>query len=96
MNNIPFVIELLDKQFGVSAHASDVGYESVTLDRSELDADLLPDYFDEMQTDETLLIHFFNVYDYIVYILADGRDSRWWLVGILKEGMLAYSKRFDL
>ena len=96
MKNIKFVMELLDKQLGVSTDASDFGYESVTLDRSELDADLLPDYFDEIQTDETLLIHFYNVDDYIVYIVADEKDSRWWLVGILKSGKLAYSRRFDL
>ena len=96
MKNIKFVMELLDKQLGVSTDASDFGYESVTLDRSELDADLLPDYFDEIQTDETLLIHFYNVYDYIVYIVADVKDSRWWLVGILTAGKLAYSRRFDL
>lgn len=96
MKNIKFVMELLDKQFGVSTDASDFGYESVTLDRSELDADLLPSYFDEIQTNETLLIHFYNVYDYIVYIVADMKDSRWCLVGILKAGKLAYSKRFDL
>ena len=96
MKNIKFVMELLDKQLGVSTDVSDFGYESVTLDRSELDADLLPDYFDEIQTDETLLIHFYNVDDYIVYIVADVKDSRWWLVGILTAGKLAYSRRFDL
>ena len=96
MKNIKFAIELLDKQLGVSTDASDFGYESVTLDRSELDANLLPSYFDEIQTDETLLIHFYNVDDYIVYIVADVKDSRWWLVGILKAGKLAYSRRFDL
>ena len=42
MKNIKFVMELLDKQLGVSTDVSDFGYESVTLDRSELDADLLP------------------------------------------------------
>ena len=96
MRNIKFVMELLDKQLGVSTGASDFGYESVTLDRSELDTDLLPGYFDEIQTDETLLIHFYNVGDYIVYIVADVKDSRWCLVGILKSGKLAYSRRFDL
>lgn len=96
MKNIKFVMELLDKQFGVSTDASDFGYESVTLDRSELDTDLLPGYLDDIQTDETLLIHFYNVCDYIVYIVADEKDSRWWLVGILKSGKLAYSRRFDL
>ena len=96
MKNIKFAIELLDKQLGVSTGASDFGYESVTLDRSELDTDLLPGYFDEIQIDETLLIHFYNVYDYIVYIVADVKDSRWWLVGILKAGKLECSKRFDL
>lgn len=96
MNKLPFVIELLGQQFGVETNATDFGYESVTLDRTELDRDLLPDYFDEIQTDATLLIHFYNVGDYIVYIVADVRDSRWWLVGILKSGKLAYNKRFDL
>ena len=96
MKNIKFVMELLNKQFSVSTDASDFGYESVTLDRSEVDTDLLPSYFDEIQTDETLLIHFYNVDDYIVYIVADVKDSRWWLVGILKAGKLAYSRRFDL
>ena len=96
MRNIKFVMELLDKQLGVSTDASDFGYESVTLDRSELDTDLLPSYFDEIQTDETLLIHFYNVEDYIVYVIADAKDSRWWFVGILKAGKLAYSGRFDL
>lgn len=96
MKNIKFAIELLDKQLGVSTDVSDFGYESVTLDRSELDADLLPNNFDEIQTDETLLIHFYNVDDYIVYIVADVKDSRWWLVGILKAGKLECSKRFDL
>ena len=96
MKNLKFAIELLDKQLDVSTDASDFGYESVTLDRSELDSDLLPGYFDEIQTDETLLIHFYNVDDYIVYIVADVKDSRWWLVGILKAGKLAYSRRFDL
>lgn len=96
MKNIKFVMELLNKQFSVSTDASDFGYESVTLDRSELDADLLPNYFDEIQTNETLLVHFYNVGDYILYIVADVKDSRWWLVGILKSGKLAYSRRFDL
>ena len=96
MKNIRFVMELLYKQLGVSTDASEFGYESVTLNRSELDADLLPDYFDEIQIDETLLIHFYNVDDYIVYIIADVKDIRWCLVGILKSGKLAYSRRFDL
>lgn len=96
MKNIKFVMELLYKQLGVSTDTSEFGYESVTLDRSELDADLLPDYFDEIQIDEKLLIHFYNVDDYIVYIIADVKDSRWCLVGILKSGKLAYSRRFDL
>ena len=96
MKNLKFAIELLDKQLDVSTDASDFGYESVTLDRSELYANLLPSYSEEIQTDETLLIHFYNVCDYIVYIVADEKDSRWWLVGILKSGKLAYSRRFDL
>ena len=96
MRNIKFVMELLDKQLGVSTGASDFGYESVTLDRSELETDLLPGYFDERQTDETLLIQFYNGDDYSIYIVADVKDSRWWLVGILKAGKLAYSRRFDL
>jgi hypothetical protein len=95
MDNIPYVIDLLDQQFGFFADAVDFGYESVTLDRDELDAELLPDYFDEIQTDETLLVHFYNVREYIIYIIADTKDSYWYLVGVLKAGNLAYNKRFD-
>jgi hypothetical protein len=95
MNNIPFVIDLLHQQFGISTDATDFGYESVTLDRDELDPNLLPDYFDEIHTGKEVLVHFYGVEKYIIYIIADVEDTHWQLLGVLKEGKLAYSKMFD-
>lgn len=95
MNNIPYVIDLLRSQVGVVAVASDFGYESVLLEREELDPNLLPVYFDEIQTEEEVLVDFYAIDEYTVYIIADVENLNWKLIGIIKNGTLAYSKVFD-
>lgn len=95
MENIPYVMDLLRKQFGVMAEASDFGYESVLLGIEELDLNLLPEYFEEIKTGEELLIHFYAIEEYIIYIIAGVGDASWKLVGIIRDGHLAYSKVCD-
>lgn len=95
MDNMAYVIDLLKEQFDVVAEVADFGYESILLGRDELDPDLLPEYFDELQTGEELLVHFYNREEYIVYIIADEEDVNWQLVGIIKDGHLVYSKVFE-
>ncbi|EAA0223599.1 hypothetical protein B1O58_07755 [Listeria monocytogenes] len=95
MENIPYVMDLLRKQFGVMAEASDFGYESVLLGKEELDPNLLPEYFEELQTGEELLIHFYAIEEYIIYVIVDVDDVSWKLVGIIRDGYLAYSKVCD-
>ncbi len=95
MDNMAYVIDLLKEQFDVVAEVADFGYESILLGRDELDPDLLPEYFDELQTGEELLVLFYNREEYIVYIIADEEDANWQLVGIIKDGHLVYSKVFE-
>lgn len=95
MDNIPYVIDLLRSQLDIVAEVADFGYESILLGRDELDPDLLPEYFDELQTGEELLVLFYNREEYIVYIIADEEDANWQLVGIIKDGHLVYSKVFE-
>lgn len=95
MDNMPYVIDLLKEQFDVVAEVADFGYESILLGRDELDPDLLPEYFDELQTGEELLVHFYNREEYIVYIIADAENANWQLVGIIRDDYLVYSKQFN-
>ncbi|WP_029277840.1 hypothetical protein [Carnobacterium jeotgali] len=95
MENIPYVINLLRRQAGVVAVASDFGYESVLLEREELDPNLLPAYFDEIQTEEEILVHFYVIEEYTIYVIADVENTSWKLIGIIKNGHLAYNKVFD-
>ena len=95
MDNMAYIIDLLKEQFDVVAEVADFGYESILLGRDELDPDLLPEYFDELQTGEELLVLFYNREEYIVYIIADEEDANGQLVGIIKDGHLVYSKVFE-
>ncbi|MER2174036.1 MAG: hypothetical protein ABS911_05105 [Carnobacterium sp.] len=95
MDNMPYVIDLLKEQFDVVAEVADFGYESILLGRDELDPDLLPEYFDELQTGEELLVHFYNMEEYVIYIIAGAENNKWQLVGIIRDDYLVYSKPFN-
>lgn len=95
MDNMAYVIDLLKEQFDVVAEVADFGYESILLGRDELDPDLLPKYFDELQIGEELLVHFYNREEYVIYIIADAENNNWQLVGIIRDDYLVYSKQFN-
>lgn len=95
MDNMAYVIDLLKEQFDVVADVADFGYESILLGRDELDPDLLPKYFDELQIGEEFLVHFYNMEEYVIYIIADAENNNWQLVGIIKDDYLVYSKPFN-
>lgn len=95
MDNMAYVIDLLKEQFDVVAEVADFGYESILLGRDELDPDLLPKYFDELQIGEELLVHFYNMEEYVIYIIADAENNNWQLVGIIRDDYLVYSKQFN-
>lgn len=95
MDNMAYIIDLLKEQFDVVAEVADFGYESILLGRDELDPDLLPKYFDELQIGEELLVHFYNMEEYIIYIIADAENNNWQLVGIIRDDYLVYSKQFN-
>lgn len=95
MDNMPYVIDLLKEQFDVVADVADFGYESILLGRDELDPDLLPKYFDELQIGEEFLVHFYNMEEYVIYIIAEAENNNWQLVGIIKDDYLVYSKPFN-
>lgn len=95
MENIPYIIDLLKRKFAVETEVTDFGYESTLLERDELDLDMLPDYFDEIQTEKEVLIHFYSTEDYTIYIVADSDNSEWKLIGVMNKVGLIYSEKFD-
>lgn len=90
-NNEGYVLDLLKRLYGFEAKASDISPEAVVLYREELDEELLPSYFDEIQTDEKVLIYYYAIKEYLVYIVTDLTDYEWQLVGILKDSQLVHS-----
>lgn len=90
MENIPYIIDLLKKEFGLITCIEDYGYESVLLDREELDPNLLPSHFDELGVGDEVMVHTYNVAEYVIYIHADVHTDQWRLVGILHGGKLGY------
>lgn len=90
-SNERYVLDLLKRLYGFEALPSDLSSEAVVLYREELDEDLLPSYFDEVQTDEEMLIYYYAINEYLVYIITDLTDYKWQLVGILKENQLVHS-----
>lgn len=95
MSNIDYIIALFERKFGLLTEKQDYSCESVSLEKQELDEDLLPEYFDELDTDIELLMHLYDVAEYTVYILADVEDSKWYLLGIIKQDKLIYYQLFD-
>jgi hypothetical protein len=92
MENIPYIIDLIKKELGLTTRIEDYGYESVLLDREELDPNLLPSHFDELDVGDEVMVHTYNVADFVVYILADAHTDKWQLIGVLNAGKLVYCK----
>ncbi|MRI82672.1 hypothetical protein GIY11_11685 [Aerococcaceae bacterium DSM 109653] len=91
MDNLVYVVDLLQTKCGISVKIEDIGYESINLEREELDERLLPHYFEEIQTGREVMIHLYAVEEYLVYILADLKDMQWLLIGILEADNLIYT-----
>ena len=89
--NERYVLDLLSCLYGVEGDEEELASEGVVLYRNELDASLLPHYFDEIQSEEEILVYFYSVDEYLVYIITELDEQEWLLVGILKDGKLAYN-----
>ena len=48
MDKLQYVMDLMHRDFGCSTNSADYATESILLFRNELDRNLLPDFFDEI------------------------------------------------
>ena len=95
MDKLPYILDLMHNRFGCSTNSADYATESISLFRDELDANLLPDFFDEINTEKEVLVHYFAVDDYTAYIITDVDDREWKLLGVLKGPELVYYQTID-
>lgn len=79
--------------------SEEIGYESIELEREELDENLLPTNVKDFRLPDKLLIHFFQVdgnpegkaeteFCLQLYILANPVSNKWLLVGFLTDHQL--------
>ncbi|WP_413486917.1 hypothetical protein [Carnobacterium maltaromaticum] len=79
--------------------SGEIGYESIELEREELDENLLPKNVKDFRLPDNLLIHFFQVDGnpegkeetevYLqLYILANPVSNKWLLVGFVTDHQL--------
>ena len=94
MDKLQYVIELMHRDFGCSTNSADYATESILLFRNELDRNLLPDFFDEINLEKEALLHYYAVDEYIVYIITDATNREWKLLGVLKDNKLTFHKAF--
>ena len=94
MDKLQYVIELMHRDFGCSTNSADYATESILLFRNELDTNLLPNFFDEINTEKEVLVHYYAIDKYIVYIITDATNREWKLLGVLKDNKLIFQKAF--
>ena len=54
----------------------------------------MPDFFDEINIEKEVLVHYYAVDEYIVYIITDATNREWKLLGVLKDNKLTFQKAF--
>ena len=94
MVKLQYVMDLMHRDFGCSTNSADYATESILLFRNELDRNLLPDFFDEINLEKEVLVHYYAVDEYIVYIITDATNREWKLLGVLKDNKLIFQKAF--
>ena len=95
MDKLQYVMDLMHNHFGCTTNSADYATESILLFRDELDANLLPDFFDEIYTEKEVLVHYFAIDEYITYIITDIDDQEWELLGVLEGPKLIYYQIFN-
>lgn len=91
MDNLEYCLSLVKSFFKIEATIEDIGYESIFLEREELDTNLLPEDFKENLLEDEILVHSYGIEEYVVLIITSLEGDEWKLVGILKENELVYS-----
>lgn len=66
MDKLQYVMDLMHRDFGCSTNSADYATESILLFRNELDRNLLPDFFDEINIEKEVLVDYYAVDEYIV------------------------------
>ena len=94
MDKLQYVVDLMHRDFGCSTNSADYATESILLFRNELDRNLLPNFFDEINTEKEVLVHYYAIDKYIVYIITDATNREWKLLGVLKDNKLIFQKAF--
>ena len=94
MDKLQYVMDLMYRDFGCSTNSADYATESILLFRNELDRNLLPDFFDEINIEKEVLVDYYAVDEYIVYIITDATNREWKLLGVLKDNKLTFHKAF--
>ena len=94
MDKLQYVMDLMHRDFGCSTNSADYATESILLFRNELDRNLLPDFFDEINIEKKVLVDYYAVDEYIVYIITDATNREWKLLGVLKDNKLTFQKAF--
>ena len=94
MDKLQYVMDLMHRDFGCSTNSADYATESILLFRNELDRNLLPDFFDEINIEKEVLVDYYAVDEYIVYIITDATNREWKLLGVLKDNKLIFQKAF--
>ena len=94
MDKLQYVMDLMHRDFGCSTNSADYATESILLFRNELDRNLLPDFFDEINIEKEVLVDYYAVDEYIVYIITDATNREWKLLGVLKDNKLTFQKAF--
>lgn len=94
---VEWAIEEFKQVAKVEVSSAEIGQESLTLEKEELDETLLPTTVKELRLPNELLLHFFQVDKnlegkkevcYQLYILADPVSDKWFLIGFLKDHQL--------
>ena len=87
-------IKILKEQVNINASENDWGYESVLLERSELDGALLPETYGQ-NLPKRILVHSYiyqdaEASDYVAYFITDESNQHEYVRGLLKNGQLIW------
>lgn len=87
-------IEILKEQVNINTLEKGWGYESVLLEQSELDGNLLPENYCNTLP-KRVLVHSYiyqgaEAADYVAYFITNERNQHEYIRGLLKNGQLIW------
>lgn len=89
--NIEYVIDLVSRVLSVELEEQAIRCSKRKMFREDLDDATLPDWFEEVYTDDEVIMHSYDVGKINVYIIANSEDDYWFFLGALSGNELIYT-----